>query len=148
MTYAWEGHAFNEIKRMPQRRDPRAYQIGYAATDGTTTAIQWFRRVPELAQFILRMEPQRWGYRLGALIAHKNALQPVITEVDVKGLQPDLLDRLNDITRPTYEIAWWGTFKELCTDEAGWPAAFRREAGVAPDAITQHLRARTAADED
>lgn len=146
--FGWEGRPFDDIARLTLKRDPRRYRVGCATGDDEREYVQWFRTVPELVQFLLRMEPQRWGIRQAALIDHKSRLQPVLTEVDVKGLQEPLREALNAVTEPTYRIVWWGAFETLCRATQGWPGRLRQAAGAEPgdqDTVAEYLRERARA---
>jgi len=113
--HAWEGQQFSDIERIPQDRDPRGFPLGCIISNGDTPVRQWFRNMPEIAQWLRRMEPQRWGLRGPALIAIKAQLEPVLTRVDVYGLEEASRQAHNAITQPTYAILAWGDFKALAS---------------------------------
>lgn len=131
MPHGWEGKPFDEVAKLAQRRDPRRYPVGCATGNGHRGVIQWFLTVPELVQYLLRMEPQRWGYRGAALIELKPRLQAVLTGVDVLGLSEDARARLNTVTEPGYRIEWWGSFSQLLAAEGPWSRSLVDAAGAA-----------------
>ncbi len=147
--HAWEGRPFEDIAPLTTRRDPRRYPVGCVTGDGHAEVIQWFRSVPELVQYLLRMEPQRWGFREAKLIEIKPRLQPVLTTVDVMGLSEPSRTALNAETKPAYRILWWGGFGELLAGGDPWSHrllevadAARLDGEARADAVAAYLRAR------
>ena len=132
--HAWEGRPFADIARLPLKRDPRRYPVGCATGDGVREAVQWFRNIPELAQFLRRMEPQRWGLAGPELIDCKAALEPALTQVDVLGLTEANRRAHNAVTAPRYRILWWGTLEALLAAPEDWPRGLLRRA----EAIDSH----------
>lgn len=130
MPYGWEGKPFEDVAPITRRRDPRRFPVGCATGDGRTQVIQWFLTVPELVQYLLRMEPQRWGVRRAALIELKPRLQAVLTGVDVLGLSERARAELNAITEPRYRIAWWGSYSQLLAAEDAWSRMLVDAAGA------------------
>lgn len=150
--HAWEGRPFEDIAPLAARRDPRRYPVGCVTGDGDVEVVQWFRTVPELVQYLLRMEPQRWGFRQAKLIAIKPRLQPVLTTVDVTGLTEPSRVALNAETEPAYRILWWGDFGALLAGRDPWSSrlleaadALHLEGEARADAVAAHLRARARA---
>ncbi|PWG61053.1 hypothetical protein [Sediminicurvatus halobius] len=145
--HGWEGRPFADIDRLTRKRDPRRHPIGCVTTDGEREIVQWFGNIPELSQFLRRMEPQRWGLAGAALIEIKAQLEAVLTRVDVFGLTEDNRLAHNRLTAPRYEVVWWGSLQELLRDPGEWPSQLRAAAG-ADDAddpavrIAEHLRER------
>jgi hypothetical protein len=147
--HAWEGKPFEDIAPLTARRDPRRYPLGCVTGDGRTEVIQWFRSMPELSQYLLRMEPQRWGYRQADLIALKAKLEPALTMVDVMGLSEATRAAVNAVTEPAYHILWWGEFNRLAEGSDPWSqrlltAAEARHLADGPriDALVSYLRQR------
>lgn len=121
--YAWEGKKFQDVATVTIKRDPRRFTHGCATagSDGSEV-IQWFRSVAELTQYLLRMEPQRWGMKMGDLIAVKPRLTDVLTPVDVIGCNDRAKAAYNACVHPFFRIVWWGTFEKLLEAETSWPA--------------------------
>ncbi|MDN5849784.1 MAG: hypothetical protein L0H63_09140 [Nitrococcus sp.] len=121
--YGWEGKKFQQVAEITVKRDPRRFNQGCttAGSDGTEV-IQWFRSVAELTQYLTRMEPMRWGMKLGDLIAVKPRLVDVLTPVDVIGCNDKALAAYNSCVHPFFQIVWWGTFEQLLEADATWPA--------------------------
>lgn len=121
--YAWEGKKFQDVATITIKRDPRRFRHGCATvgSDGTE-AIQWFRSIAELTQYLIRMEPQRWGMKMGDLIAVKPRLTDVLTPVDVIGCNDKARAAYNACVHPFFRIVWWGTFEELLEAQTAWPA--------------------------
>ncbi|EAR20722.1 hypothetical protein NB231_12566 [Nitrococcus mobilis Nb-231] len=122
--YAWEGKKFQDVAEITVKRDPQRFRHGCAtaSADGTEI-IQWFRSVAELTQYLTRMEPRRWGMKMGDLIAVKPRLVDVLTPVDVIGYNDKAQAAYNACVHPYFRIVWWGTFDELLEAEDTWPAA-------------------------
>lgn len=130
--YGWEGKNFQQVAEITVKRDPRRFSHGCATAtpDGTTEVIQWFRSVAELTQYLTRMEPQRWGMKIGDLIAVKPRLVDVLTPVDVIGCNDKARAAYNACVWPFFQIVWWGTFDALLQADDSWPAALRASAKV------------------
>lgn len=111
--HAWEGRPFDDIASLCARRDPRRYPLGCLTADAEREVLQWFRDARELSAFLWRMEPQRWGLRLGELAEFKQATQEVFVGLDVFG--PTDAARLahNRLSEPRFAIVWWGRFEDL-----------------------------------
>jgi len=149
--HAWEGQQFNDVTLLTQRRDPRRFQVGCATSDGGPPVLQWFRNMPEISQWLRRMEPQRWGLRGPELIAMKAQLEPILTQVDVHGLEEDSRTAHNTVTEPTYSLLWWGHFGGFAAGQDTWAQAFLAEQQLEPvqdqndeqaRALAEALRAR------
>ncbi len=144
--HVWEGKAFAEVSLLPQRRDPQRFTIGCATQADGAAVIQWFYNIPELSQWLRRMEPQRWGYQGAELIRIKAALEPALTQVDVYGLQTALRRHHNSLTENTYQVVWWGRFQDLLEGRDDWSQAFLQNEGLglAADAteLAERLRHR------
>jgi len=141
--HGWEGRPFADIERLTRKRDPRRYPIGCATAAGDAEVVQWFRNIPELSQFLRRMEPQRWGLAGPALIDIKSALEPVLTRVDVFGLTEDNRLAHNQVTAGHYAVVWWGSLDELLAATEGWPARLLQRAeasGLSGDTAAERLR--------
>lgn len=141
--HGWEGRPFADIERLTRKRDPRRFPVGCVTAAGDAEVVQWFRNIPELSQFLRRMEPQRWGLQGPALIDLKTALEPVLTRVDVFGLTEDNRAAHNRVTAEHYAVIWWGSLDELLAATEGWPACLIERAGAAglpPEAATERLR--------
>lgn len=147
--HGWEGRPFADIDRLTRKRDPRRYPVGCATGDGGREVVQWFRNIPELSQFLRRMEPQRWGLQGPALIDMKAALEPVLTRVDVLGLDETSRQAHNAVTGELYTVRWWGTLDAVLAGRDPWTqsllaaagaAALEREAAAA--AVAAYLRER------
>jgi hypothetical protein len=126
--YAWEGRPFDDIAILCARRDPRRYPLGcLTAGPGSEPppVLQWFRDRPELSAFLHRMEPQRWGIRLNRLTDFKTRSQSVFVQLDVFGPSDELREAHNAISRPAFEIRWWGGFDALRSTAQPQPAALR-----------------------
>lgn len=154
--HGWEGKAFEDIATLTLKRDPERYPFGFASGDGHREYLQWFRNLPEMTQYLARMEPQRWGLQGAQLITMKEGLQEALTGVDVFGLSEDARQGLNELTAPHYRILWWGTFDRLVAGGDAWSAALLARAAVGRDdesaraAVKSWLRAwaRAAKDEE
>lgn len=121
--YGWEGKSFQQVAEITVKRDPRRFKHGCATADlEGTEVIQWFRSVAELTQYLTRMEPQRWGMKLGDLIAVKPRLVDVLTPVDATGCNDRAQAAYNACVHPFFRIVWWGTFDELLAGDDTWPA--------------------------
>ena len=118
--HIWEGQNFADVDLLIQRRDPRRFTLGCATGNGETTVLQWFRNMPEIAQWLRRMEPQRWGLKGPALIHIKAELEPVLTGVDVHGLNEASREAHNRITDAHYQVEWWGDFQTLAGAADEW----------------------------
>ncbi|MCK8515754.1 hypothetical protein M0534_05355 [Methylonatrum kenyense] len=125
--FEWEGAAVDEACRIVSGRDPRHYRIGLLTVgpwpDGPACALQWFVRHTELAQFLLRVEPRRAGLRGADFIGFKTAAMPVITAMEVAGLNEDLRQQFNEISAPGFGVHWWGSLESLKSGETAWPRA-------------------------
>ena len=141
--HVWEGQQFADVALLPQRRDPRRFQVGCATTDGSDVVLQWFRNMPEITQWLRRMEPQRWGLTGPALIAIKPALESVLTQVDVHGLSETSRLAHNEVSAPHYALAWWGDFATFAAGADDWSAQFLANAGLAPVAQADNAAAKT-----
>ena len=141
--HAWEGQQFSDVSLLPQRRDPRRLQVGCATSDGGAPVLQWFRNMPEISQWLRRMEPQRWGLRGPDLIAIKAALEPILTQVDVHGLEEDSRAAHNAVTEPAYSLLWWGDFGSFAAGKDTWAQAFLATERLEPvqDASDEQVRA-------
>ena len=144
--HTWEGQNFTDVDLIPQRRDPRRFQVGCATTDGGRLVLQWFRNMPEISQWLRRMEPQRWGLRGPALIAAKAELEPVLTRVDVHGLEEASRMAHNRVTRDHYELVWWGDFATFAAGAEPFPETFLSRAGLEPVDPADHEQARALAE--
>lgn len=140
--HAWEGQNFSDVSELTQRRDPRRFQVGCATSDGGATILQWFRNMPEISQWLRRMEPQRWALRGPALIAIKSQLEPILTRVDVYGLEEDSRIAHNAITTGHYEILWWGDFSTFAAAGDAFCARFMAAEGLAPVDASSNEQAR------
>ena len=151
--YAWEGKRFEQVAEITVKRDPRRYKYGCAtAGPNETEVIQWFRSLGELTQYLIRMEPQRWGMKLGDLIAVKPRLVDVLTPVDVIGCNEKARTAYNACVWPFFWIAWWGTFNELLEGQGRWPASLVSNAKASElsgeertECLIAYLRSRSAA---
>ena len=144
--HAWEGQNFSDVSLLTQRRDPRRFQVGCATSDGREVVLQWFRNMPEISQWLRRMEPQRWALRGPALISIKAALEPVLTRVDVYGLEEDSRLTHNHITADRYQILWWGDFPTFAAAADHWSDTFLTREGLAPVDAADNTQARTLAE--
>lgn len=146
--HAWEGKPFQEVDLLTQRRDPRRFTIGCATCSATRPqeiCLQWFRNIPEISQWMRRMEPQRWGLRGAELIAIKAELEPILTQVDVHGIDQALIPLHNAISEPHYQLLWWGGFAELATGNDTWTSEFLATEGLEPIAIRDDQQTRAMA---
>ncbi|MFB4203101.1 hypothetical protein ACEZHJ_04775 [Arhodomonas sp. KWT2] len=128
--YGWEGKPFAQIERLTRRRDPQRYPVAAVTSDGESEVIEWFRNVAELQQYLVRMEPQRWGVEGGTLIELKTELERALTPLSVAGLAPALREAYNNALDGRFRIIWWGTLEELVEGGTGWPASVLRAAGA------------------
>ncbi|HET8700328.1 MAG TPA: hypothetical protein VFL97_01500 [Nitrococcus sp.] len=150
--YCWEGKNFQQVAEITIKRDPRRFSQGCATAgpDGTEV-IQWFRSVAELTQYLTRMEPRRWGMKIGDLIAVKPRLVDVLTPVDVIGCNDKAQAAYNACVHPFFRIIWWGTFDELLEGGGSWPATLLASAKASAlsgeerrDRLIAYLQARGA----
>ena len=122
--FEWEGAAVDEACRIVADRDPRKHRIGLLTVgpwpDGPAWALQWFVRHTELAQFLLRVEPRRAGLLGADFIAFKTATMPVITAMEVAGLNEDLRQQFNALSAPHFGVHWWGSLESLKAGETAW----------------------------
>jgi len=128
--YAWEGRAFEDIARLCARRDPRRYPVGMATAaprEDTPVVLQWFKEPSELAAFLWRMEPQRWGLRGLALTEHKNDGEAALIPVPTLGLTEQIRQAHNRISLPGFGVVWWGRWEELLAARNGWPRQVVRD---------------------
>lgn len=136
--HAWEGRPFDDIARLCARRDPRKYPIGCLTAGGNDSpapVLQWFRDRTELSAFLHRMEPQRWGIRLDRLTTFKVRTENVFVHMDVLGPTEPLREAHNVISRPDFEIRWWGEFNDLRFGDEPLPAALRKAFHGRADAV-------------
>lgn len=106
--HIWEGQAFAEVALIPIRRDPALFKVSCTITNGqVSTFTLLFYNIPEVSQWLRRMEPQRWGFHGPELIEIKAALEPALTQVDVYGLTDANREAHNAVTRPHYWITHW-----------------------------------------
>ncbi|MDR9433425.1 MAG: hypothetical protein RI539_07715 [Spiribacter sp.] len=143
--HAWEGQNFDDVQAIPQRRDPRQFQVGCATHNGRTIVLQWFRNMPEISQWLRRMEPQRWGLKGPALIEIKSQLEPVLTQVDVYGLREASRQTHNATTAEHYTIAWWGDFAAFAAGRDAWSQAFLKAANLKPIQHSDNAQAKALA---
>jgi hypothetical protein len=144
--HAWEGQNFSDVSLLTQRRDPRRFQVGCATSNGEAVVLQWFRNMPEISQWLRRMEPQRWALRGPALIAIKSALEPILTRVDVYGLEEDSRLAHNRITADHYQILWWGDFTTFAAAGDHWSDTFLTREGLTPVDAADNTQAKTLAE--
>lgn len=122
--HEWEGRPFDDIAALCARRDPRRYPFGcVTAGPAAREVLQWFRSIAEMEGFLWRMEPQRWGLRLGELAAFKSRTETVLTGLDVEGAVESLREAHNALSRPLFEIRWWGHLADLRAGRGDWAAA-------------------------
>ena len=140
--HAWEGQNFTDVDLLPQRRDPRRFQVGCATSDGERVVLQWFRNMPEISQWLRRMEPQRWGLRGPALIAIKAELEPVLTRVDVHGLEEASRIAHNAVTDGHYQLLWWGDFVTFAAGGDHWSDTFLTREGLSAVDASDNEQAR------
>ena len=149
--HAWEGQNFADVDLLTQRRDPRRFQVGCATSNGRQIILQWFRNMPEISQWLRRMEPQRWGLKGATLIAMKAELEPVLTRVDVHGLEEESRVAHNAVTQGHYGLLWWGDFATFAAGGDHWSDTFLTRASLTPvnasdneqaKALAEALRAR------
>lgn len=123
--YSWEGQDVATACATVAERDPRRYRIAMLTRspwqDGTDFALYWFGRPQELAQFLMRVEPRRWGVEMGDLIAFKAQVQEVITTIEVTGIDEHLRELFNGLSAPVFGVHWWGTLEALKTGHGEWP---------------------------
>ncbi len=123
--FDWEGRDIVDASRLIAKRDPRRYRTGLltagARPEGSACALQWFRGHPEMAQFLMRVEPRRWGLEMSELIAFKARVQDVITAVDVTGPDESLRSLFNELATPHFAVRWWGTLDDLKAGRGDWP---------------------------
>ena len=106
--HIWEGQTFSEVALIPARRDPARFQVNCTVSDKQDNTFElWFYNIPEISQWLRRMEPQRWGFSGPALIEIKAQLEPAMTQVDVYGLTEANRQAHNAITQPYYWITHW-----------------------------------------
>ena len=128
--YEWEGQELARASRICAERDPRRFRTALL-TRGTTPSgesvevLQWFRNRSELAHYLWRIEPQRWGFRQATLIDFKDRTQDMIAAIEVVGLDEPVREALNKAASPVFEIHWWGTFEELKSSPDGTASSFR-----------------------
>lgn len=150
--YGWEGKNFQEVAGVTVKRDPRRFRHGCATANlEGTEVIQWFRSVAELTQYLTRMEPQRWGMKIGDLIAVKPRLVDVLTPVDVIGCNEKARMAYNACVWPFFQILWWDTFDALLEGSSTWPATVLASAKARAlsgeersDRLIAYLQARSA----
>lgn len=144
--FEWEGAAVDEACRLVAGRDPRKYRIGLLTAgpwpDGPACALQWFVRHTELAQFLLRVEPRRAGLHGADFIAFKTATMPVVTAMEVAGLNEDLREQFNALSAPQFGVRWWGSLESLKAGETSWARSVLSKLDAAaplPNARTPEL---------
>jgi hypothetical protein len=146
--HAWEGRPFDDVARLAVRRDPTRYPFGLVTgrpDEPQSEVLQWFRHADEMAAFLWRLEPQRWGLRLGELAEFKARTEPVIVQLNVIGPNEALRQAHNEISRPHFEVRWWGNLEELRAGQGAWAEALREDVNAAGDAaLLAYLRARFA----
>jgi len=151
--FSWEGQEVITASAEVALRDPRKYRIGLLTTgpwppagpaqpheSGVEqkrhgqSALHWFGRHPELAQFLMRVEPRRWGMEMGELIAFKARIHSLITAMEVTGLNEDLRAAFNEMAAPLFGIRWWGSLETLKQGQGDWPQeVLLRYAGLPRD---------------
>ncbi|WP_435105261.1 hypothetical protein [Arhodomonas sp. AD133] len=120
--HGWEGKAFEDIEKLTRRRDPRRYPVGAVTSDGTREVVQWFRNYPELQQYLVRMEPQRWGLAGADLLALKPELERALTPLAVAGPVPAVRATYNEAVAGYFTLLWWGTLDDLLAGDDDWSA--------------------------
>ncbi|WP_440995215.1 hypothetical protein [Arhodomonas sp. SL1] len=134
--HGWEGKAFGEIEALTRRRDPERFPVILVTVgDGDESVTQFFRNVPELQQYLIRMEPQRWGISGTELLERKPALEAALTPLALGGPTDAIRQAYNDVVAPVFHIRWWGRVDDLAAAE-GLPGPEAREA------VLQRLRQR------
>lgn len=142
--FSWEGEDVVDACTDVAARDPRTYRIGMLTMapwpDGSTFALHWFGRHPEMAQFLMRVEPRRWGVEMGELIAFKARVQGVVTAIDVTGPSEEHRHAFNELAAPHFGIAWWGSLEALKEGRGHWPEnLLRKYRGSSPDTAPEPL---------
>ena len=128
--YEWEGQELSRASRICAERDPRRFRTALL-TRGTTPegkpaeVLQWFRNRSELAHYLWRIEPQRWGFRQATLIDLKDRTQDIIAAIEVVGLAEPVREALNKAASLAFEIHWWGTFEALKASPEATPKSLR-----------------------
>lgn len=134
--YSWEGQDLADACKTVWERDPRRYRLGLLThgprPDGEAYSLSWFGHHAELAQFLMRVEPRRWGVVTGDLIAFKATIQDTITAIEVNGLTESLRSRFNALCEPAFNVLWWGGLEDLKTGSGPWPHELRRRFQGAP----------------
>jgi hypothetical protein len=146
--HAWEGRPFDDVVRLAVRRDPKRHPFGLVtgrSNEPSSEVLQWFRHADEMAAFLWRMEPQRWGLRLGKLAEFKARIEPVIVQLNVIGPNEALRQAHNEISRPHFEVRWWGSLEALRTGQGAWAEALIEQVdGTDEGALLTHLKERFA----
>lgn len=123
--FPWEGKDVATASALVATRDPREYRVGLLTTgpwpDGSTHALYWFVRHPEMAQFLLRVEPRYRGLQGAAFIDFKTRAQDLVTALEVTGPSEDLRQQLNAEAQPRFGVRWWGTLESLKAGDGDWP---------------------------
>ncbi|KAB7619740.1 hypothetical protein [Alkalilimnicola sp. S0819] len=127
--HLWEGKDLDESLRMPRRRDPVHFRTGMllGPDEHEPQALCWFRDPGELASYLHRIEPQRWGLRGPALLGYKDATGDLCTRIDMLGPEEGLRLELNRCAAPHFAILWWGDLRELLFAPTPWPRRLRRD---------------------
>lgn len=131
--YGWEGQRFDDIESLTRRRDPRHFRILAITTDGQHTTVQCFRNLPELQQYLARMEPQRWGLRGSDLLTIKPRLESALTPLALGGPSAAVRAAYNDVVAASYRIVWWGSLEDFIAGADDWSAAAMVEANALAD---------------
>ena len=109
------------------RRDPRAFPVGYLASDGATGAVApflWFRDEAELLRFVGTTE---LGLLRLAPLAHVEVLD-ALGAVARRERDPDhLAMALTVAFRGWTEFLWTGSFSALCGGDGEIPSELRAE---------------------
>ncbi len=107
------------------KRDPRTAQFGYFAYDDNSLAsvglFFWFESPRDLLHAIVHLEP--FLYDEEPDLARR--LDAVIGDPSNHDLKPELLQRVNEAATGDFQVAWWGTFSGLRSEESDWVRELR-----------------------
>lgn len=98
-------------------RDPRRAPYGFYA--GGSFALDhvrvfsWFETLGDLADFLLKIEPQIYGIEGDELVEYRHKVQPLAQRLKFQGFSPALLEEFNHVVKDEFVIDWWGRFDEL-----------------------------------
>ena len=104
--------------------DPRTHPIGYFCGDHSAKVFLWFKDINELTDALLFGEATIYDFadEPQELSTYQNKIAPILERIRRDGLNDELMQELNDFTRSTYTVEWWGSFETLTSAKGEFAA--------------------------